>query len=71
MLVTPTETIQLIREDPDDNKFIECVLAGGAEDIVSGDTYLLAVKEYRGIHILSPSLFLAVLKAQPAYKKAA
>ena len=41
-------------EDPDDDKFIECAIAGKAEAIVSGDKYLLKVSGYHDIEIITP-----------------
>lgn len=41
-------------EDPDDDKFIACALAGGAKVIASGDKHLLSVSGYAGIEILRP-----------------
>lgn len=61
ILVEPSETADAIKDDPDDNKFLECAEAGGAEYIVSGDPHLLALKQYRGIQILSPAAFLGFL----------
>ncbi|MBI2941132.1 MAG: PIN domain-containing protein [Chloroflexi bacterium] len=37
-------------------------VAGGAEYVVSGDTHLLRLGEYRGIRIVTPAVFLAVLR---------
>ena len=45
-------------EDPDDNKFIECAIAGNCEIIVSGDKHLLKLSEFRGIAILNPRDFV-------------
>jgi predicted nucleic acid-binding protein len=41
-------------EDPDDDKFIACALAGDAKAITSGDKHLLSVSGYAGIEILRP-----------------
>jgi uncharacterized protein len=65
-IIQPTEKIAVVKDDADDNKFIECAVAGKAEYIVSGDPDLLAVKEYRGIQILSPTVFLAVWEEVPS-----
>ena len=45
-------------EDPDDNKFIECAVAGQCGTIVSGDRHLLKLSGYQGITVLSPRNFL-------------
>jgi uncharacterized protein len=44
--------------DPDDDKYIAAAVEGLAEFIVTGDTDLLALTEYEGIHIISPRAFL-------------
>lgn len=45
-------------EDPDDNKFIECAVAGNCKIIISGDKHLLKLSEYHGITILNPRNFV-------------
>lgn len=64
VLVTPGETISAIQEDPQDNRVLECALAGGAAYVVSGDYHLLKLKAFRDIQILSSSQFLAVLEEE-------
>jgi uncharacterized protein len=54
-----TPTLAVVRQDPADNKFIECAVALKAETIVTGDKHLLAIEDYAGIRILSPREFLA------------
>lgn len=44
--------------DSDDDKFLECAVEGNANFIVSQDSHLLKLKEFRGIRILTPSAFL-------------
>ncbi len=45
-------------EDPDDNKFLECAIAGKCKLIVSGDKHLLKLNPYRDVEILKPREFL-------------
>jgi putative PIN family toxin of toxin-antitoxin system len=45
-------------EDPDDDKFIECAVAGRCDTIVSGDRHLLKLSGYEGIDVLSPRNFV-------------
>ncbi|MEI6732138.1 MAG: putative toxin-antitoxin system toxin component, PIN family [archaeon] len=54
IIVEPTEKLDIITEDLDDNKFIEAAIAGKADFIISQDNHLLKLKEYRGISILEP-----------------
>lgn len=51
-------SLQVIREDPEDDKFLICAVDGKANRIVSGDRHLLNLKVFRGIRIQSPSEFL-------------
>jgi len=37
---------EMVKNDPDDNKFIESAAEGGAEFIVSGYKHLLKIKKY-------------------------
>ena len=45
-------------EDPDDDKFLECAVAGKCKTIISGDKHLLKLTGYEGIAILSPRNFV-------------
>ena len=44
-IIVPKHKITLIKDDPDDNRFIECALAGEVNFLISGDKHLLSVKE--------------------------
>lgn len=58
IIVEPTEEINIVKEDPDDNKFIEAAIAGQAKYIVTQDNHLLKLKEFKGIKILTPKEIL-------------
>ena len=49
---------KLVRSDPDDDKFIECAIAGKAMAIISGDKHLLKVSGYQGIDVITPRKFV-------------
>ena len=53
-----TERVHVILDDPSDNRFLECALAGEVSAIVSRDRHLLKLNSFRGIPILTPSEFL-------------
>jgi len=57
-IVSSAEPVQAVKEDPDDNKIIECALAAGADVIVSGDSHLLHLQQWRGIKIQTPADFV-------------
>lgn len=61
MVVVPSEEVHIIKNDPDDDKFIEAALEAKAEYIVSQDKHLLLIKEYRDIKIIPPDKFLKLL----------
>lgn len=59
------ESVERLHVSPDepDNRYIECAAAGGADYLVTGDKkHLLPIGQYRGIRIVSPAAFLAILQ---------
>lgn len=58
-LVNPSTSITRVRNDPSDNRVLECAVDANADYIVSGDRHhLLPLKTFRGIPIFSPRDFL-------------
>ena len=58
-IVNPEVSLRIVKEDPSDNKIIECAVASNTAYIVTGDkNHLLPIKGYKGIKILSPIEFL-------------
>ncbi|MBS3099286.1 putative toxin-antitoxin system toxin component, PIN family [Candidatus Pacearchaeota archaeon] len=64
VLVEPEEKIDIVKDDSDDNKFIEAAVTGKASYIVTQDNHLLKIKEFRGIKILTPKEFLNEINKQ-------
>ncbi|OGC06763.1 putative toxin-antitoxin system toxin component, PIN family [candidate division WOR-1 bacterium RIFOXYD2_FULL_36_8] len=64
LVITSKSQLNLIKNDPSDNKFIETAVDSKANFIVSGDNHLLALKKYKDIIILSPRNFLDVLESE-------
>jgi uncharacterized protein len=60
-IVNPQLTLDVIREDPPDNRILECAVEGRAHLIVSGDRHLRHLKIYQGIPIVRPTDFLRTL----------
>lgn len=58
LFVKPRQRLRVVRDDPD-NRILECATAGRANAIVTGDRALLALREYRGVRILSLREYLA------------
>lgn len=63
-IISVKSDVRVIKEDPDDDKFLTCALEGGAEYIVSGDPHLLRLEEYQRIRILTPAAFLKILGSE-------
>ncbi|MEK7376608.1 MAG: putative toxin-antitoxin system toxin component, PIN family [Candidatus Margulisiibacteriota bacterium] len=61
ILVRPSRKINIIKEDPDDNRFIEAALEGKADFIISGDRHLLKLGKFKNISILTPNEFLLLI----------
>jgi putative PIN family toxin of toxin-antitoxin system len=59
-LVTPLLSVRQSR-DPDDDKFLECALAGQAHYPVSADEDLLSLREIQGVLIIDIPTFWDVL----------
>ena len=60
--VEPRFKIKEIKEDPDDNKFLECAYFGKAQAIVSNDRHLLSLKQFQGIPIYTPKTFVELFR---------
>ena len=56
--VYPDRRIKIVKDDPDDDVFIECALAADADYIVSGDKHLLDLKRYGNIKIVNAAEFI-------------
>ena len=62
-IISPKRTLRVIREDPADNRVLECALEGKARYIVSGDRHLLQLKKFGEIEIVRVKEFLGILRA--------
>ena len=56
--VEPGERSCAIRDDPEDDRVLECAVASGADFIVTGDSHLLALRSFRQMRIMNPDEFL-------------
>ena len=61
-IVEPIQKIDIVKDDADDNKFIEAAVEGKADYVVTQDNHLLKIKEFEGIKILTPKEFLEIVK---------
>ena len=61
VVCSPLATVHIIKDDPDDDKFLACALAAKAEYIISGDGHLLSLGSYGAISIVTVKDFLEIL----------
>ncbi len=63
--VTPGEIrINSVKDDPQDNKYLECAVEGQVDFIISGDHHLTGLREFEGIRIVEPATFLKLMAEQ-------
>jgi putative PIN family toxin of toxin-antitoxin system len=60
LVVEPKQKVSVV-EDQKDNKIIEAALEANADFIVTGDTHLLKIRQYKNIRIVTPKEFLKKL----------
>ena len=64
-IVRPMQAIHLIKQDPADNRILECAQEARADFIISGDKkHLLSLKKFKKTQIISAKEFLEMF-----YKK--
>jgi hypothetical protein len=57
-IIRPTQRLKMV-SDPEDNKLFESAEAAGADYLITNDTEVLAVEEYRGTKVATPADFWA------------
>ena len=60
-VIVPRFVLEVIPDDPDDNRILECAIEGKADLIVSGDRALLRLRSYEGIPIVRPVDLMRIL----------
>lgn len=57
--VEPAQELNVVKDDPADNRVLECALASGSRAVISGDRHLLRIGRHEGIEIVKVSDFLS------------
>ena len=57
-VVEPELDLTVVDADPDDDKILECAVAGDVDCLVSGDSHLVDLDTYGSIDVYSPAKFL-------------
>jgi len=60
LVVKPKRKLDVVKDDPDDNKILECATESKVDYIITQDKHLLKIKNFEGIKILKPSEFLEI-----------
>ena len=60
-IVTPSIKLDIVKEDPSDNKILECAETGKADYIISGDYHLLKLKKYGNMQIIKTFEMLKII----------
>ena len=65
LLVNPYYRFNLIEQDKDDNKFVDCAIAANAKYVVSEDHHLSVLKtiDFPKVDVIGIDLFLNILKS--------
>lgn len=60
-IIVPKNKFEVIKEDIEDNKILECAVEGNVNYIVTQDNHLLKLKKFENIKILDPKEFIEIL----------
>ncbi len=63
LLACPSERIEAVPGDPDDDRVLEAAVAADATHIVTGDRHLLDLGQFRATRIVTPADFLDGLES--------
>jgi putative PIN family toxin of toxin-antitoxin system len=61
ILINNLPSLNVIKDDPDDNAILSTAVEGKADYIISGDSHLLVLKDYKGIKIITPKKFCEIV----------
>lgn len=57
-IVHPKKRLNVVKEDPNDNMFLECAVEVKADYLITGDKHLLKLKKFKDTKILNSKEFL-------------
>ncbi len=64
VIVSPSESLLVVKEDPDDDRVLEGAIEAKADFIVSYDNHLLKLKSFRSIRIVKPEEVLNLFQSK-------
>jgi putative PIN family toxin of toxin-antitoxin system len=60
-IIVVRSDFKAVREDPSDDKAVNTAIDGHSDYIVSGDSHLKKLRRFKGVRIVSPRGFMAVV----------
>ena len=63
--VEPKQTLDVVKDDPDDNRIVECAVEAGSQSIITHDKDLLRMGSYEGIKMMKVAEFLREEEGAP------
>ena len=64
IVVEPVVKVEIVKDDPEDNKVLECALVEMPDFIISGDSHLLKLKEFRESKIITSRKLLDIFEKE-------
>ncbi len=61
-VIKTTSKMDVVKDDPDDNKIVGCAVDSKSDYIITGDPHLLKLKEFKGIKIINSREFIEMVK---------
>lgn len=60
-IVEPKEKVELVKDDPEDNKILSCAKEGSVDYIITNDKHLLNLKKIGRILIITPRMLVKMI----------
>lgn len=61
-IINPSIKLEVVKEDPDDDKVLEAAVEGKVNYVISGDEHLLKLKKYENVEIINSASFLEIFR---------
>lgn len=63
-MIESKEEIEIVKEDPEDNKILECAVSSNSEYIITYDNHLLKLNKFKDIEIITPDNLLKIINSK-------
>jgi predicted nucleic acid-binding protein len=62
--IEPRQSVDVIKDDPSDNRILECAVAARSDYVVTGDRHLLALGQFGHCKIVKPADFTEIVQGR-------